>query len=198
MAKAPKRSRSILAHHLVLMGYAHWLPNDLRGSGSDEIRNQLLADLGDIHQGRKWIQPTREELKQFHQQAEPKLEQEVLWFDEQMRTTIAQSFAATAENFGYKIYACAVLKNHAHLVVPRHQHQHDVMWRTFAESAAASLRSLFNIPDRHRIWGNRPYSKFLYSPHDIHTRIDYVNDNPEKEGLPRQHYDFITPYLYPR
>ena len=190
----PRRTRIIIAHHLVLMGYAHWLPNDVRGSGSDEIRNQLLVELGDIHAGRKKVQPSRAELRDFHQQAEPRLEQEVLWFDGGMREMIANSFAATAQRVGYQIYACAVLRNHAHLVVPRHQHRHEVMWRTFAESAAVALRDSFGISERHRIWGNRPYSKFLYTPHDVETRIDYVNDNPEKEGLPRQQWYFITSY----
>jgi REP element-mobilizing transposase RayT len=186
--------RIIIAHHLVLMGYAHWLPNDLRGSGSDTIRNEILKDLGDIHPGRKRIQPDRNELRAFHHHAQPLLEQEVIWFNQEMRNEIARAFAAVAANFNYKIYACAILRNHAHLVVPRHAHRHDILWRTFAEAAAQQLRERFNLPARHRIWGNRPYSKFLYTPDDVHGRIVYVNDNPEKEGLPRQHWDFISEY----
>ncbi len=82
------------------MGYGHWLPNELRGSGSDEIRNSLLKDLGEIHHGRKRVQPPRDELKEFHRKAAPLLEQEVLWFDESMRNAIAKSFAQTAFNLG--------------------------------------------------------------------------------------------------
>src|ERR1700683_324430 len=76
------RNRVIIAHHLVLMGYGHWLPNDIRGSGSDEIRKALLQALGEIHPGRKQQQPPRSELKTFHSQAKPLLEQEALWFDD--------------------------------------------------------------------------------------------------------------------
>ena len=39
-------NRIIIAHHLVLMGYGHWLPNEIRGSGSGEIRKELLRELG--------------------------------------------------------------------------------------------------------------------------------------------------------
>lgn len=53
MIRHQPRNRIVIAHHLVLMGYGHWLPNDIRGSGSDEIRNELLAVLGEIHHGRK-------------------------------------------------------------------------------------------------------------------------------------------------
>lgn len=87
------RNRIIIAHHLVLMGYGHWLPNDIRGSGSDEIRKELLAALGEIHHGRKQHQPDRVKLKDFHARAKPLLEQELLWFDVRMRQTIAESFA---------------------------------------------------------------------------------------------------------
>jgi len=43
---APRRV--ILAAHLVFTGYAHWLPNDLRGRGSDAIRKDEIKPLGDI------------------------------------------------------------------------------------------------------------------------------------------------------
>lgn len=76
-----KRNRIIIAHHLVLMGYGHWFPNDIRGSGSDEIRKELIRELGEIHHGRKRIQPSKPELRAFHRLAEPLLEQPVLWFD---------------------------------------------------------------------------------------------------------------------
>lgn len=32
---SPKRR--VIAHHLVITGYGHWLPNDIRGSGSVEL-----------------------------------------------------------------------------------------------------------------------------------------------------------------
>jgi REP element-mobilizing transposase RayT len=176
------------------MGYGHWLPNDIRGSGSDEIRKELLAELGEIHPGRKPTQPSRAELRAFHAEAEPLLEQDVLWFDERLRRQIADSFAISAANFGYVVWACAALRNHAHLVVQRHKHPYQVMWRTFAEGARQSLRVVADLSDRHRVWGERPYSKYLYSPNDVRVRIDYVNDNPEKEGLPRQNWGFVAKY----
>jgi REP element-mobilizing transposase RayT len=185
------RNRIIIAHHLVLMGYGHWYPNDIRGSGSDEIRKDLLKQLGDIHPGRKPVQPTRTELKAFHRAGEPMLEQSVLWFDEASRQAIADGFALATQEQGYSVYACAVLRNHAHLVVKRHKHPHDVMWRTFAEYARQSLASSRSLPVQHRVWGNRPYSKFLYTPDDIRGRIQYVNDNPVKEGLPEQGWEFV-------
>src|SRR4051812_47628804 len=74
-------SKIIIGHHLILMGYGHWLPNDPRGSGSEEIRQEKLDDLGSIHHGRKKPQPSRDELKAFYKEAEPLLEFPRLWYD---------------------------------------------------------------------------------------------------------------------
>jgi len=194
MNQKPLRNRIVIAHHLVLMGYGHWLPNDVRGSRSCEIRRELLRELGEIHLGRKRVQPSRGELMDFHRDAGPRLEQEVLWFNEAMRLAIAESFAATAVQFGYVIWAVAILRNHAHLVVRRHKHRHDVMWRTFAEGARQSLRVFAEVAERHRVWGERPFSRFLYTPEDVRTRIEYVEDNPENEGLARQEWGFVRGY----
>jgi hypothetical protein len=48
-------------------------------------------------------------------------------------------------------------------------------------------------PD-HPIWSQRPYKVFLYAPEDVRGRIDYVNQNPLKEGLPPQEWDFVAVY----
>src|SRR5688500_20024271 len=106
----------ILASHLVFMGYGHWLPNDPRGSGSTEIRKADFSGLGDIHFGRKDDQPKRDELREFFREAEPLLDHDILWCDERWRQTIACAFAEVIRQHGYTVWACAILRNHAHLV----------------------------------------------------------------------------------
>jgi hypothetical protein len=60
MANKPIHIRNVVkAAHLVLTGYGHWLPNDPRGSGSEEIRKLGLEMLGPIHFGSKRVQPPR-------------------------------------------------------------------------------------------------------------------------------------------
>src|SRR2546421_522586 len=82
----------ILAQHIILTGYGHWLPNDPRGSGSIELRKPALEDLGPIHHGRKKIQPPRSELKTFYRDALSKLQYQPLWFNPAMRQAIAEAF----------------------------------------------------------------------------------------------------------
>jgi hypothetical protein len=47
----------VIAHHLIWTLYGWWLPNDPRGSTSRAIRNDVLRDLGELHFGRKRVQP---------------------------------------------------------------------------------------------------------------------------------------------
>ena len=59
----------IIAYHLVWTAYGWWLPNDPRGSGSRELRNDILSELGEIHYGRKRVQPAGREVRAFYERA---------------------------------------------------------------------------------------------------------------------------------
>ena len=124
--------RIIIAHHLVLTLYGHWLSNDLRGSGSTETRKPKLGELGPVHHGRKPIQPPRSEIKQFYEKAEPLLDFPVFWIDTAKRQAIADAFGRAVKEFGYTVWACAILWNHAHLLVRRHCDQGHIIWDVFA------------------------------------------------------------------
>ena len=47
----------VIAYHLIWTAYGWWLPNDPRGSGSKEIACDPIAELGELHFGRKQLQP---------------------------------------------------------------------------------------------------------------------------------------------
>ena len=53
--------RQILASHLVIHGYGHWLSNDPSGSGSETIRKEELKEMGEIDHERKRVQHPRSE-----------------------------------------------------------------------------------------------------------------------------------------
>jgi REP element-mobilizing transposase RayT len=183
----------VLASHLVMMGYGHWLPNDPRGSGSSEMRKTDLEDLGDIHLGRKRDQPTRDELREFFREAEPLLDHQLVWFREEQRQSIACAFAKVTKERGYTVWACAILKNHAHLVVRTHKNDRsEEMWHAFAGAAEQALRAFPHIGPNHPVWSARVYKVYLKSRNSVSARIDYVWRNPMKEGLPPQNWDFVS------
>jgi hypothetical protein len=61
----------VIAHHLIWTLYGWWLPNDPRGSCSREIRSDFLKDLGDLHYGRKALQPASRDIRRFYEDAAP-------------------------------------------------------------------------------------------------------------------------------
>ncbi|MCY2962595.1 MAG: hypothetical protein NT069_02910 [Planctomycetota bacterium] len=187
-------SRIIIGHHLILHGYGHWLPNDPRGSGSQTILNEKLADLGPIHFGRKEVQPSREVLREFSRAAASRLEHTPLWFDAAKRQALAESIGQTIAQCGYTVWACAVLKNHLHLCVRRHRDDAATMWSRFAEKTTAGLRLFADVPSTHPVWSERPYKVFLYTPDDVRRVVAYIEQNPVKEGLPPERWPFVTEY----
>jgi len=59
----------VAGFHLIWTAYGWWLPNDPRGSSSHEIRVERIADLGELHHGRKPVQPPGQEIREFYEQA---------------------------------------------------------------------------------------------------------------------------------
>jgi REP element-mobilizing transposase RayT len=192
-AKAPPR-QVILASHLIFTGYAHWLPNDPRGSGSQEVRKDNLKPLGDIQPGRQYPQPPRDEVKQFYREAKPRIQHERIWFKEAHRQVIAQAFGEVTAERGYTVWACAILSNHAHMVVRTHRDRAEMIWSKFAERAVEALHRQNLVPHDHPIWSHRPYKVFLRSNNDVIGRINYVDENPIKEGLPPQAWPFVRAF----
>jgi REP element-mobilizing transposase RayT len=198
MHQQNRRRRQIIAHHLILTLYGHWPPNDLRGSGSSDFHDEKFAPLGPIHHGRKpeHEQPSREELREHLHASQELMNFPVFWIDDAKRQAVAEAFREVIEREGYMCYACAILRNHAHLVIRIHRDRHDAMMQKLMDASAARLRHRFpeELSEHHPVWNARPYARFCYEPLDTRKRIKYVEENPEEEGLPRQYWDFVQQY----
>lgn len=192
----PARRPMIIAHHLIWTLYAHWLANDIRGSGSAQLRDDKFAALGPIYHGRKprHMQPARRELREFHKAAEPLLKYPRFWIDDAKRQALGEAFTQVVTSKNYTVWACAILSNHAHLVIRIHRDDGLAMWNAFAEAGRAQLRRFADVGGDHPVWSARPYKVFLRTPDEVRGRIAYVELNPEKEGLNRQRFDFVQTY----
>ena len=102
----------IIAHHLIWTVYGWWLPNDPRGSGSNEVAADILKSLGELHRGRKKIQPTGVDIGTFYANAESLLKFPLLKFGSaEITASIAQAIEATIEKHRY---TCVTpMRNHA-------------------------------------------------------------------------------------
>jgi len=197
--------RRTIAHHLIFTLYGHWGVNDPRGSGSTQFLDHKFEPLGPIHHGRKPepLQPSRDELREYHAHAEQLMNFPVFWLDtEAKRQACAGAFFDCIREKGYTCYACAVLTNHAHLIIRIHRDDAITIWNALADVSRTRLRLRLSSESgcaertaaNHPIWADRPYKKFLYTPEDIRRTIQYVNDNPRKEGLTAQDHELVTPY----
>jgi REP element-mobilizing transposase RayT len=136
----------VIAYHLIWTGYGWWLPNDRRGSGSKEVRRDILAELGELHYGRKRAQPAGRDVRQFYENAAPRLQQPLLTFDEAARTEIASAFAEVVARQRYTCYTCAVMSDHVHVLTRKHRDQAEDMIESLKEASKARLRAAGRCP----------------------------------------------------
>lgn len=145
----------IIGHHLIWTAYGWWLPNDPRGSMSREIRNAALIDLGDLHYGRKRIQPANWQITRFYAQAAESLQFNLLKFSADEVAAIAESFANTLHRRTYTCYACAIMPEHIHLLIRRHRDMPEAMIEAFQEDSCTAILDL-KLKSRgidHPVWG---------------------------------------------
>ncbi|MFN3168259.1 MAG: transposase [Phycisphaeraceae bacterium] len=124
-------------------------------------------------------------------------------FDGRQALAVTQGFADYVEKNGRVVFACAVMPDHAHLVVARC----DRRVETIAEQLKARATSFLNkqrlhpFADRARPDGRAPtpwargcWSVFLSSDESIARAIQYVEQNPVKAGYKSQRYAWVKPF----
>ncbi|MBA4064312.1 MAG: hypothetical protein C0501_11485 [Isosphaera sp.] len=185
----------VIAHHLIWTAYGWWLPNDPRGSGSHELRNDVLAELGDIHFGRKKVQPTGREVRRFYERAAELLRHPLLTFDETERAVIADAFAEVVAREQYTCYACAVMPDHVHILIRKHKHVAEEMIETLVQVSRDRLIRGRHRDADHPIWtAGHGWKVFLDHPDEVRRTVGYIERNPVKIGFPRQSWPFVQPY----
>ena len=117
----------VIAHHLIWTVYGVWLPNDPRGSGSKSIASDVIAQLGEVHYGRKKIQPAGWEIERFFERAREVLRFPVLEFDGIQIERIAGAVLTAVSNLRYTCYACAIMPDHVHILIRKHKDQAEAM-----------------------------------------------------------------------
>ena len=184
----------IIAHHLMWTAYGWWLPNDPRGSTSHTIRCDLIAELGELHQGRKRVQPASADIKRFYEIACGVLAHPLLEFSGKEAKVIGDALAQTVRRLRYTCYACAVLPDHVHVLIRKHRDRPEEMIRHFQESSMSLLREGGFRSANHPVWGGPGWKVFLDQPDEVRITIGYIRKNPLRIGLPEQHWSFVKEY----
>lgn len=184
----------IIAHHLIWTAYGWWLPNDPRGSGSDAVHIDIIAELGELHHGRKKVQPAGIVVREFYEQAASVLKHGLLKFDEEARNQVAAAFAEVIDAERYTCYACAIMPDHVHILIRKHKHQAEEMMDNLKNHSRLRLRTFgLRLPD-HPVWGGGGWKVFLDHPDEVRRTIKYIEKNPIPIKLPVQRWSFVQPY----
>jgi REP element-mobilizing transposase RayT len=142
----------VIAYHLIWTAYGWWLPNDPRGSGSHTIGSDLIADLGQLHHGRKQVQPAAREVRRFYQRAAEVLHFPLLTFDETARQEIAEAFQEVIIEHRYTCYACVIMPDHVHILIRKHKDQAEEMMEAFKQASRDRLIVTNHRSTDHPTW----------------------------------------------
>jgi REP element-mobilizing transposase RayT len=195
----------VLGYHVIFGTYGFWLPNDPRGSWSDFVGSWELFRFGRATKTERrdslaW-EPHDQHLRVAAKRA---LKRPPVQLSGLQARAVGRGFATAVERNGITFWACAILPEHVHLVIARHSSRIEQIanWLKGAATRALLAEGLHpfaalaqadgKVP---KCWAQGEWKVFLDKEEAIHRAIRYVEDNPQKEGKPRQHWPFVTPYV---
>jgi REP element-mobilizing transposase RayT len=185
----------VAGYHLIWTVYGYWLPNDPRGSTSKDMRVEPIRDLGEIHYGRKAVQPSSKEIREFHQKAQEVLKHPVLTFDDDEIAILGKAFGEVITEKEYTCYACAIMPDHVHMLIRRHRDRAEDMIERFQEHSRTAVIEAGRRPPTHPMWTKGAgWKGFLNTVRDFQRTIEYVRGNPREIGRAEQTWDFVTVY----
>jgi REP element-mobilizing transposase RayT len=185
----------VAGYHLIWTVYGYWLPNDPRGSTSEEIRVEPIEALGEIHYGRKPVQPSSKEIREFHQQAQDILKHPVLTFNDDEIEIVGRTIGEIIAEQQYTCYACAVMPDHVHLLIRRHRDKAEEMIALFQVRTRTALIATEKRTPIHPVWTAGPgWKTFINSRRQFEAEIVYIRQNPRKIGRAEQEWDFVKRY----
>jgi REP element-mobilizing transposase RayT len=185
----------VIACHLIWTVYGWWLPNDLRGSTSRTIASPRIAALGDLHFGRKRLQPASRDVRTFYEEAAKVLKHPLLEIRDRAVEIVAAAFAEVIAQQRYACYACAIMPDHVHILIRKHKHAAEEMIEHLQNTSRWALIDAQLRPSDHPVWtGGGGWKVFLDHPEEVERTIPYIDDNPIRIRLPRQRWRFVMPY----
>lgn len=194
----------ILGSHLILSTYGFWLPNDPRGSWSDEVWAPRLRPFGPATKvtTHRSVAGRPHDRRQRLAAKRALLRPPVVFTGLQARA-VARGIADYVARSEATVWACAVMPDHVHLVLARHRHFVEVMANHIKGDATRRLVAegihpfQGQVGEKGRVpkcFGEGQWKVFLDTEADILRTIKYVEDNPLKAGLNPQRWGFVVPY----
>ncbi len=192
----------VIASHVIFSAYGFWLPNDERGSWSDFVRRWELLRFDpatNVHTRRSVAGRAFDWRKR--DAAKAALLHPAVVFTGVQALFVARAFADGVRRSGFVILACAILPDHVHLVLGRHEYDVEQVINRLKGAATRELSGAGLHPlDGHRTkengvpspWAAGLWKVFLNAAEDVRRSVEYVRNNPVKEGHKPQTWPFVT------
>ena len=192
----------IVGYHIIFGMYGFWLPNDPRGSWSDFVGSWDLYRYGPATKTTETHSvaycPHDHALRR---EAKQTLLRPAVELNGLQARAVGRGIAKYAQKSGLSVWACAILPDHVHLVVGQLEIKVEQLVIQLKGSATEFLLDENLHPHQHqRDKQGRPHKcfargqwKVYLGTDDVPRAIQYVEKNPEKERLPRQKWNFVSP-----
>lgn len=190
----------MIAAHVIFGTYGFWLPNDPRGSWSTFVGSYELYQYGPATKtDERRSVAHREHDRGLRLTAKTALKRPAVRLTEAQRSAVAEGFGEYVRKSGLLVWACAVMPDHVHFVVAASPMPIKQRVIQLKGAAVRSLEVQGLHPFEERIDGVRPkcfaqgeWKVFLDEPLEVERAVVYVEGNPDKEGLPRQRWPFVS------
>ena len=196
----------VIASHVIFGAYGFWLPNDPRGSWSEFVGSwELFRCGGPVRKvtTRRSVASAPHDVA-LRQRTKERLKYPAVTFTEAQIEAVGRGFGRFAEKSGLRILACAVMPEHVHVVIARHRYKVEQAVVLLKGEASRvldeeNLHPMAQFPRTKKgrlakCWARGEWKVFLSDVEGIARAVAYVEENPVKEGRPRQEWGFVVPW----
>jgi REP element-mobilizing transposase RayT len=189
-------------YHLIWGTYGFWLPNDPRGSWSDFVASWELARFGKATKSHDRLPVNLAQWAAWRAEAQKALRYPPVILSGKQAQSVGHGFASSVRKSRYCLWACSILPEHVHLVIARHNYEVEQIANLLKGEATKELKKAARHPQARFVradgkvpsmWAERQWKVYLDSEEAIEAAVRYVEENPVKEGKPRQKWSFLTP-----
>jgi REP element-mobilizing transposase RayT len=193
----------IHAYHIIWGTYGFWLPNDPRGSWSEFVFAWELARFGNATRSAERLNVDVLEWTRWKAAAQSALKYPPVSLSGAQARSVGVGFANGVAKSRSAILACSILPQHVHLVIARHDYDAEQIANLLKGEATKQLKRdslhphLLHADKRGKlpsVWAEKQWCVFLDCAEAIDGAVQYVEENPEKEGKPKQTWSFVAPY----
>ncbi|MBL9090141.1 MAG: transposase [Planctomycetaceae bacterium] len=183
----------IHAYHVIFGTYGFWLPNDPRGSWSDFVGSWELFRFGKATK----VLTCRSLAAEPHDRrlrfaAKSGLKHDAVSLTGRQAVAVEAGFRVACEESSYRVLALSILPEHVHAVVVRGRATAETIIRHLKSRATQSLIERAEWSRERPVWGKNGWKVFLNSPAAVHRAVEYVEENPVKEGKRRQNWPVVS------